>query len=66
MEFSNDPVFLSFQVTRVGIFSDEVVSKLLSITSTNQRLQCELDYLNDLVREQNQSIFLLVITVIYD
>ncbi|XP_022161805.1 protein cereblon-like [Myzus persicae] len=43
---SSDPEILSFQLTRIGLFNDIEVNKLLSITSTNLRLQRELQYLN--------------------
>jgi len=50
IKLSDNPIFLSFQVTKLGILSDEQVNKLLSFESTNLRLQCELNYLNDIVR----------------
>ncbi|XP_060876667.1 protein cereblon-like [Metopolophium dirhodum] len=46
IKISDDPCLLSFQVTRLGIFSQEQVSELLGIESTNLRLQYELQYWN--------------------
>lgn len=46
VKISDDPNLLSFQVARLGIFSQEQVSELLGIGSTNQRLQYELQYWN--------------------
>jgi len=49
VKISDDPDLLSFQVTRLGIFSQEQVSELLGIESTNLRLQYELQYWNKTV-----------------
>ncbi|XP_022162806.1 protein cereblon-like [Myzus persicae] len=46
VKISDDPNLLSFQVMRLGIFSQEQVSELLGIESTNLRLQYELQYWN--------------------
>lgn len=50
IQFSNVPSVLSYQVTKLGIFSHEEVNELLCIESTNLRLQYELEYLNKNVR----------------
>ncbi|XP_027844536.1 uncharacterized protein LOC114125192 isoform X1 [Aphis gossypii] len=44
IKFSNIPSILSFQVTKLGIFTHEEVNELLGIESTNLRLQLELGY----------------------
>lgn len=49
VKISDDPNLLSFQVMRLGIFSQEQVSELLGIESTNLRLQYELQYWNKIV-----------------
>jgi len=46
VKISDDPNLLSFQVTKLGIFSQEQVSELLGTESTNIRLQFELLYWN--------------------
>lgn len=51
IKISNVPSILSFQVTKLGIFTREEVNELLGIESTNLRLQYELEYFN-----RNQSM----------
>ncbi|KAE9543519.1 hypothetical protein AGLY_002319 [Aphis glycines] len=51
IKISNVPSILSFQVTKLGIFTHEEVNELLGIESTNLRLQYELEYFN-----RNQSM----------
>ncbi|XP_025203370.1 protein cereblon-like [Melanaphis sacchari] len=51
IKFSNIPSVLSFQVTKLGIFTHEEVNELLGIESTNLRLQYGLQYFN-----KNQSM----------
>jgi len=56
IKISNVPSILSFQMTKLGIFTHEEVNELLSIESTNLRLQYELEYFNRNVRNVgNQS-----------
>jgi cereblon len=52
----DDPCLLSFQVLRLGIFQPKQVSFLLGIESTNLRLQYEISYWNDNVRNKILSL----------
>ncbi|XP_015377607.1 PREDICTED: protein cereblon-like, partial [Diuraphis noxia] len=48
VRISDDPIFLSFQVTKLGLFSETQINELFGIDSTNLRLQLELNFLNNL------------------
>lgn len=50
IQTSDNPIFLSFQVTKIGIFTEAQVIELLGLELTNLRLQRELHYINNLVR----------------
>ncbi|CAH1725076.1 protein cereblon-like [Aphis gossypii] len=52
VKISDDPFLLSFQVLRLGMFSQEDVSELLGIESTNTRLQHEITLWDKLQKMQ--------------